>query len=82
MHSFAIRHATANNVMSLMLCAHVHAGWLNVLGQFALTAFAGFFMAQHLAAMWLLSNGHAFSPLETLLVYASALSLLPPNNFA
>ena len=46
-----------------------------MLGQFATTAFAGFFLAQHLAAMWLLSNGHAFSPEEILLAYASA---LPP----
>lgn len=49
----------------------MHAGWLNVLGQFATTAYAGIFLAQHLAAMWLLSNGHAFSPEEILLVYAS-----------
>lgn len=54
------------------MCAHVPAGWLNVLGQFATTAFAGFFLAQHLAAMWLLSNGHSFSPEELLLAYASA----------
>ncbi|KAK9902831.1 hypothetical protein WJX75_007886 [Coccomyxa subellipsoidea] len=48
-------------------------GWLNVLGQFATTAFAGFFLAQHLAAMWLLSNGHSFSPEELLLTYAIVL---------
>ncbi|KAK9902829.1 hypothetical protein WJX75_007746 [Coccomyxa subellipsoidea] len=48
-------------------------GWLNVLGQFASTAFIGFFLANHLGAMWLMSNGHAFSPEETLLVYAIVL---------
>ncbi|CAL8466364.1 g5900 [Coccomyxa elongata] len=48
-------------------------GWLNVLGQFATTAYAGIFLAQHLSAMWLLSNGHAFSPEEILLVYAIVL---------
>lgn len=42
-----------------------------MLGQFATTAFAGFFLAQHLASMWLLSNGHDFSPEELLLAYAS-----------
>ena len=47
------------------------AGWMNVLGQFALTAFNALLLAKHVAIMWLLGNGHVFPPLETLLVYAS-----------
>lgn len=47
------------------------AGWLSVLGQFASTAFIAFFAANTLGAMWVISNGHSFSPEETLLVYAS-----------
>ncbi|KAK9902676.1 hypothetical protein WJX75_002307 [Coccomyxa subellipsoidea] len=48
-------------------------GWLNVLGQFASTAFIAFFAANTLGAMWVISNGHSFSPEETLLVYAIVL---------
>ena len=44
---------------------------MNVLGQFALTAFNALLLARHVATMWLLMNDHVFAPLETLLVYAS-----------
>ncbi|KAK9902713.1 hypothetical protein WJX75_003543 [Coccomyxa subellipsoidea] len=50
-------------------------GWMNVLGQFALTAFNALLLARHVATMWLLLNDHVFAPLETLLVYAIVLLL-------
>ena len=54
--------------------AHVRAGWLNVLGQFATTAGVGALLANHIANMWLLGNGHVFSSVELLLTYASELT--------
>lgn len=47
----------------------LRAGWLNVLGQFATTAGAGAQLSNHVAAMWLLANGHVFTPVEVLLVW-------------
>ena len=61
-----------NNCLTLKTAVVFLAGWLNVLGQFASTAFIAFFAANTLGAMWVISNGHSFSPEETLLVYASA----------
>lgn len=58
------------------MCVHVRAGWLNVLGQFAATATCGALMANHIANMWLLANGHTFNSVELLLTYACALLLL------
>lgn len=55
---------------------HVRAGWLNVLGQFAATAAIGALLANHIANMWLLGNGHTFSSVELLLTYACALQAL------
>ncbi|KAK9909174.1 hypothetical protein WJX75_008248 [Coccomyxa subellipsoidea] len=48
-------------------------GWLNVLGQFAATATGGALMANHIANMWLLANGHTFNSVELLLTYALSL---------
>ncbi|KAK9908694.1 hypothetical protein WJX75_001534 [Coccomyxa subellipsoidea] len=48
-------------------------GWLNVLGQFAATAAIGALLANHIANMWLLGNGHTFSSVELLLTYALCL---------
>lgn len=45
-------------------------GWLNVLGQFATTAFAADILAAHIASMFLIGNGHVFSNVEMLLAYA------------
>ena len=45
-------------------------GWLNVLGQFATTAFAADILASHIASMWVLGNGHVFTNVEMLLAYA------------
>lgn len=45
-------------------------GWLNVLGQFATTAFAADILAVHVSSMWYLGNGHVFSGEEMLLAYA------------
>jgi hypothetical protein len=42
------------------------------LGQAAVTAGIDFTLANHIAAMWLLSNGHVFTQNELLLTYASA----------
>ncbi|CAL8466365.1 g5901 [Coccomyxa elongata] len=50
-------------------------GWLNVLGQFAATAANALLLSNHMATMWLLGNGHAFTAVETLLVYAIVLVL-------
>ena len=44
---------------------------MNVLGQFAATAANASLLANHIGVMWLLGNGHVFSPVETLLAYAS-----------
>lgn len=55
----------------------LRTGWLNVLGQFATTAGAGAQLSNHVANMWLLANGHVFTPVEVLLTYASA-HLHPP----
>ena len=49
-------------------------GWLNVLGQFATTAFAADILAAHIASMFLIGNGHVFSNVEMLLAYAGQLS--------
>jgi len=48
-----------------------HAGWLNVLGQFATTGTLGYITVKHLGVMWMLANGHIFSNAETFLAYAS-----------
>ncbi|CAL5225906.1 g8697 [Coccomyxa viridis] len=45
-------------------------GWLNVLGQFATTAFAADILASHIASMFLLGDGHVFTSMEMLLAYA------------
>ena len=58
------------------MCRHVRTGWLNVLGQFAATATGGALMANHIANMWLLANGHTFNSVELLLTYACASLLL------
>jgi len=50
----------------------LHAGWVNVLGQFAATTAAGFLTAKHIAVMFDQANGHNFSPFEFFLAYASA----------
>ncbi len=50
-----------------------HAGWLNVLGQFATTGTLGYITVKHLGVMWMLANGHIFSNAETFLAYASEL---------
>ena len=55
----------------------LRAGWLNVLGQFATTAGAGAQLSNHVAAMWLLANGHVFTPVEVLLVWKPALTPRP-----
>ena len=49
----------------------MHAGWLNVLGQFATTGTLGYITVKHLGVMWMLANGHVFSNAETFLAYAS-----------
>lgn len=51
-----------------------HAGWLNVLGQFATTGTLGYITVKHLGVMWMLANGHVFSNSETFLGYASGCS--------
>lgn len=59
-------------------CLHVRAGWLNVLGQFANTAGAGFLVAGLVDDIWgLVHDGDDLNAQETLLVYSSALTLLP-----
>ena len=45
-------------------------GWLNVLGQFATTAFAADILASHIASIFLLGDGHVFTSMEMLLAYA------------
>ena len=45
-------------------------GWLNVLGQFATTAFAADILAAHIASMFVMGNGHVFTNVEMLLSYA------------
>ncbi len=44
-------------------------GWLNMLGQVALTASVDSCLANHIAAMWSIYNGHVFSQEELLLCY-------------
>ena len=46
------------------------AGWLNLLGQIGLTASVASCLANHIAAMWVLYNGHVFEQEELLLTYA------------
>lgn len=48
-------------------------GWLNVLGQFATTAFAADILSSHIASMFALGNGHVFTSMEMLLAYAGRL---------
>jgi hypothetical protein len=48
------------------------AGWLNLLGQVALTASVDSSLANHIAAIWVLYNGHVFQQEELLLCYAGA----------
>ena len=45
-------------------------GWLNLLGQVALTASVDSSLANHISAMWVIYNGHVFSQEELLLCYA------------
>lgn len=47
------------------------AGWLNVLGQFASTAGAGYLAAVHLGDMIQLASGHILTKQDVFLVYAS-----------
>ena len=58
----------------------MHAGWLNVLGQFATTGTLGYITVKHLGVMWMLANGHIFSNAETFLAYASKHSGLPSHG--
>ena len=46
------------------------AGWLNLLGQVALTASVESCLANHLSAMVVIYNGHVFTQEELLLCYA------------
>ena len=50
------------------LCAST--GWLNLLGQVALTASVDSSLANHISAIWVIYNGHVFSQEELLLCYA------------
>ncbi|EIE25071.1 amino acid transporter [Coccomyxa subellipsoidea C-169] len=50
-----------------------HAGWLNLLGQVALTASVDSCLANHIAAIWVIYNGHVFQQEELLLCYAVCL---------
>ncbi len=52
----------------------VCAGWLNVLGQLALTASTAYLVAIHLSVMFMVSNGHQLETHELFLTYASKLS--------
>ncbi len=52
-----------------------HAGWLNLLGQVALTASVDSCLANHIAAMWVIYNGHVFQQEELLLCYGGEASL-------
>ena len=52
----------------------MHAGWLNVLGQFAATAGCGYLTAQHLGQMLELSSGREVTQQDTFLIYASEVS--------
>ena len=49
-------------------------GWLNMLGQVALTASVDSCLANHIAAMWSIYNGHTFCQEELLLCYTGAAS--------
>jgi len=51
------------------------AGWFNLLGQAAVTAGIDFTLANHLAAMWLLADGHVFTQNELLATYASEFAI-------
>ena len=53
------------------------AGWLNLLGQIGLTASVASCSANHIAAMWVIYNGHVFEQEELLLTYACA-ACMPP----
>lgn len=53
------------------------AGWFNLLGQAAVTAGIDFTLANHLAAMWLLSSGKVFTQGELLATYAGAAQASP-----
>ena len=55
-------------------------GWLNVLGQFATTAFAADILVAHIASMWVLGNGHVFTNVEMLLAYAGIHNPLLTSN--
>lgn len=48
------------------------AGWMNVLGQFASTAGAGYLTAVHIGQMVQLGNGHETTKQDCFLMYASA----------
>ena len=59
---------TGPSCASYALCAST--GWLNLLGQVALTASVDSSLANHISAMWVIYNGHVFSQEELLLCYA------------
>ncbi|CAL8461965.1 g1496 [Coccomyxa elongata] len=48
-------------------------GWLNVLGQLALTASTAYLVAIHLSVMFMVSNGHQLATHELFLTYAICL---------
>lgn len=53
-------------------------GWLNLLGQIGLTASVASGLANHIAAMWVVYNGHVFEQEELLLTYAGGPACLAP----
>ncbi len=63
-----------HSLLALMRLIVAAAGWLNVLGQFAATAGAGSLVAQHIAAMWAMSDGYHFFQRDLFLAYARACS--------
>ncbi|BDA43078.1 Amino-acid permease BAT1 [Coccomyxa sp. Obi] len=56
-------------------------GWFNLLGQAAVTAAIDYTVANHIAAMWLLANGHVFTQPQLLGAYAIILFLHAIINF-
>ena len=66
---------TGCSCASHTLCAGT--GWLNLLGQVALTASVDSSLANHISAMWVIYNGHVFSQEELLLCYAGEAPCTP-----
>lgn len=56
------------NLNCIVFCT----GWLNLLGQVALTASVDSCLANQIAAIWVIYNGHVFQQEELLLCYAGA----------